>query len=221
MAGRMRRRTIAAIVLLVLVLAIDAVLVWRRGRYVEETARLRAGMTELERKRTDAIIEAEANEASVMVELMRRQAAGDDALHLAVNIDSSYVALDRGAARLRVMPARIGAAQVVGSPPDTSRVTVPLGKRTVERVLGATDAHPLPAWLWADRGEAVPAERAAVGWTGSHAIVTSGGTLIYALPTQGPLADSSYVMPGTVRVSASDLAAIRENLTRGMTVYFY
>lgn len=221
MAGRIRRRTIAAIVLLVLVLAVDAFLVWRRARYMEETARLRAGMTELERARADAIIEAEVDEASVMMELMRRQAAGDDALHLAVSVDSGFVALDRGAARLRTMPARIGAAQTVGAGGDSARVAIPLGKRTVERLLGATDAYPLPRWLWTRKGEAVPADRAAPGWTGAHAIVTSGGTLIYALPERGPLADSAYVMPGTVRVSAGDLAAIRENLTRGMTVYFF
>ncbi len=221
MAGRFRRRTIAAIVLLLLLLAADAFLVWRRGRYAEETARLRAGMTDLERKRADAIVAAEADEATVMMELMRRQATGDDALHLAVSLDSSFVALDRGPARLRVMPARIGPAQTVGTDGDTSRVAIPLGKRTVERLIGSTDAYPLPRWVWSQRGQPVPETRASPGWTGVNAIVTSGGTLIYALPTSGPLADSSYVMPGAVRVSPIDLAAIRENLTRGMTVYFF
>ncbi len=51
--------------------------------------------------------------------------------------------------------------------------------------------------------------------------MTSGGTLIYALPKTGPLADSTYVMPGSIRVPAADLAAIRENLSSGMRVYFY
>lgn len=221
MAGRFRRRTIAAIVLLVLVIAADGFLVWRRGRYADETARLRAGMSELERKRADAIVAAEADEATVMMELMRRQATGDDALHLAVSLDSSFVALDRGAARLRVMPARIGPAQTIVAGTDSSRIAVPLGKRTVERLLAATDAYPLPRWVWTERGQPVPETRSGAGWTGTGAIVTSGGTLIYALPASGPLADSSYVMPGTVRVSAADLAAIRENLTRGMTVYFF
>jgi hypothetical protein len=51
--------------------------------------------------------------------------------------------------------------------------------------------------------------------------VTTGGTLIYSLPTAGPLADSSYVLPGSLRVPAGDLAAIRENLFSGMRVYFF
>jgi len=98
---------------------------------------------------------------------------------------------------------------------------VPRGTRTVERLLGPADAYELPAWVWSQRGQAAPENRAETGWVGANAIVTSGGTLIYALPSSGPLADSSYVMPGTVRVPSADLAAIRENLTRGMMVYFY
>lgn len=221
MTGRIRRRTIAALVLLVIVLVVDGVLVWRRSRYVEETARLRAGMSDLDRKRADAIIEAQRDESGLMLELMRRQASGDDALHLAVSTDSSFVALDRGMARLRVARAQFGPEQRVGTLPDTVRIVVPRGKRAIERLLGATDAYALPRWVWTDRGQAVPTDRSVPGWTGPNAIVTTGGTLIYSLPSTGPLADSSYVMPGTVRVSAVDLAAIRESLTRGMSVYFY
>lgn len=51
--------------------------------------------------------------------------------------------------------------------------------------------------------------------------MTSGGTLLYALPAEGPLSDSSYVMPGTIRLEAADLKAIRENITLGMRVYFF
>ena len=221
MIGGLRRRTVAAIVLLLLVLVLDGVLVWRRGRYREETTRLRASMTELERKRTDAIIDAQRNEAGLMLELMRRQAMGDERLHLAVSTDSSFVALDRGAARLRIIPAQFGPETRVGSPPDTSRIAIPRGTRTVEQLLGADDVYPLPRWVWTERGLPVPENRSARGWVGTNAIVMTGGALIYSLPTSGPLADSSYVMPGTVRVPSRDLAAIRENLTRGMTVYFY
>ena len=221
MIGGFRRRTIAAFTLLILLLVLDGVLVWRRGRYREETVRLRASMTELERKRADAIIDAQKNEAGLMLELMRRQAIGDDRLHLAVSIDSSFVALDRGAARLRVMPAQFGPEARVGESPDTSHVAVPRGTRTVERLLGPTDSYPLPRWVWTGRGLPVPENREEPGWVGANAIVMTGGALIYSLPKSGPLADSSYVMPGTVRVRPADLAAIRENLTRGMTVYFY
>jgi hypothetical protein len=221
MVAGLRRRTIAAFLLLVVVIAADGVLVWRRGRYREETARLRAGMTELERKRADAIIDAQRNETGLMLELMRRQAAGDDRLHLAVSADSSFVALDRGAARLRLMPATFGAEAVVGTAPDTSRIVVPRGTRTIEQLLGPGDAYPLPRWVWTQRGQPVPENRAVAGWVGANAIVMSGGTLIYSMPASGPLADSIYVMPGAVRVPSADLGAIRENLTRGMAVYFY
>jgi hypothetical protein len=138
-----------------------------------------------------------------------------------VSADSAFVALDRGAARLRVIPAAFGPEGVVGAPPDTSHVVVPRGTRTIERLLGPGDVYPLPAWVWTQRGQPVPENRAVAGWTGANAIVMSGGTLIYSMPSSGPLADSSYVMPGTVRVPSADLAAIRENLARGMTVYFF
>lgn len=219
--ARLRRRTVAAIVLLGIVLAVDGLLVWRRGHYRAETARLRAGMTDMERRRTDAILTAEADESGLMLELMRRQAAGDDRLHLAVSAESSFVALDRGAARLRVMPATMGPEQRIGTPPDTSHIAAPRGSRTIERLLAADDAYPLPSWVWGARGQPVPEDRATPGLLGANAIVTTGGTVIYAMPQTGPLADSSFVMPGAVRIRAEDLAAIRENLTRGMTVYFY
>lgn len=218
---RVRRRTLLLSLLLVSFLLLDGFLLVRRTRYREETARLRAGMSELEQKRADAILAADADKATLMLEIMRRQAQGDDGIHLAVNTDSSFVALDQGGARLRTMPARIGPERRVGTPPDTLRVVVPRGLRMIERLLGDDDVWPLPSWLWADRGQPAPAERSGPGWTGPQAIVTSGGTLLYALPETGPLADSSYVMPGAIRLAASDLRAIRENLTAGTRVYFY
>ncbi|MCZ8203261.1 L,D-transpeptidase [Gemmatimonas sp.] len=218
---RVRRRTLVLVLSLVALLLVDGLLLRRRARYREETARLRAGMSELEQKRADAIMAANVDKATLMLELMRRQARGDAALHLAVNTDSGYVALDRGGARLRTMPARIGPERRVGSGADTAHVVIPRGVRSIERLLGASDAWPLPDWLWADRGLPPVAKHATPGWTGTHAIVTTGGTLLYAVPGSGPLADSSYVMPGSVRLDAGDLRAIRENLTPGTRVYFY
>lgn len=218
---RVRRRIVVLTLLLVALALVDGFLLLRRSRYREETSRLRAGMTALERQRADAIVAADADRATLLVELLRRQAEGDNALHLAVSSDSSYVALDRGTARLRTMAAEFGPERRVGTPPDTVHMVVPRGMRMVEQLLGPADRYELPAWLWEDRGLPVPATRADSGWTGPQAIVTTGGVLIYALPNQGPLADSSYVMPGAVRVSARDLAAIRENLTTGTKVYFF
>lgn len=199
----------------------DGILFYKRSQYRGETARLRADMSNLERDRADAIVAGEANRTGLILQLVRRQALGDDALHLAVNTDSSFVALDRGSVRLRVMPARFGKEQRVGVPPDTVWVAVPRGMRTVERVLTKTDRFELPGWVWVDRGQPTPTERAGAGWIGANTIVVAGGTLLYAPPPDGPLADSSYVMPGAVRLSASDLAAVRENITSGMRIYFF
>ncbi len=206
---------------IIALLVVDTVILWRRGRYADEAERLRASMTDLERRKLDAIVEAEQDESRLMLELMRRQSAGDEELHLAVSIDSSLVALDRGAARLRTMPAMFGPEKRVGTPPDTTHVVVPRGKRTVERLLGDSDSYEFPQWVWTERSMPVPDSRTQKGWTGKFAIVTTGGTLIYSVPASGPLSDSTYVMPGTVRVSSTDLAAVRESLSRGMAVYFY
>lgn len=217
----MQRRTIILSLVLLATVVLDGALLQRRGRYVDETARLRAGMTDIERQRTDAILKSEEEESGVMLELMRRQALVDDALHLSVNTDSSAAVLERSGAELRRFAVQVGPNRRVGIPPDTLQVSVPQGTRTVERILSAADAFELPSWLWVDRGLPVPATRSAPAWTGPDAVVTSGGTLIYSLPAAGPLADSSYVMPGAIRASAADLAAIKANLTRGMKVYFF
>ncbi len=177
--------------LLLAIALLDGFLLLRRARYREESARLRAGMSSLERTRADAIVSAQADRAALMLELMRRQAEGDEGLHLAINTDSSYLALDRGPARLRQINVEIGPERRVGTAPDTMHVAVPRGLRAVQQLLTASDRYELPAWVWVDRGLPVPTVRADSGWVGQGAIVTTGGTLIYALPTSGPLADSS------------------------------
>ena len=218
---RVRRRTLLLVLLLLAIGLFDGFLLLRRSRYREESARLRAGMSTLERARADAIVAAQADRAVLMLELMRRQAVGDAGMHLAISTDSSYHALDRGSARLRQFSVEIGPARRVGVAPDTVHVAIPRGVRAVQRLLTASDRYELPAWVWVDRGLPVPAVRADTGWVGRGAIVTTGGTLIYSLPTAGPLAESSYVLPGSLRVPAGDLAAIRENLFSGMRVYFF
>ena len=201
--------------------ALDGLLLYKRSRYREETERLRAGMSSFERDRADAIVAGEADRTGLMLQLARRQSLGDEALHLAVSSESSFVALDRGGIRLRTMPAVFGPERRVGIPPDTLWVAAPRGMRTVERRLTASDRFDLPSWLWVDRQLPAPAERWEEGWIGIDALVTSGGTLIYSVPAVGPLADSSYVMPGTIRLNAADLKAIRDNVTPGMRVYFF
>jgi hypothetical protein len=201
-------------------LAADGWLYLRYRRYVRETAELRASMTDVERRRTDALLAKEENRLKVMVELFKRQAKLDASLHLSVSLDSGVMYLERDGALLREMPITIGPEKRVGTPPDTLHIAAPRGKRTVERLLGETDGWQLPAWVFQDRGVA-PLEGALAGALGPAAIALDGGTVIYSLPSVGPLNDSSYVMPGAVRVRASDLRAIAPNLHPGVAVYFY
>jgi hypothetical protein len=210
---------IAAVI--VLLVALDVVLVVRWLRYRDETTRLRAGMTDAERQRADMVVESEQNKVGVMLELIRRQAQGDREMHLSISIDSGRMTLERDGALLREMPVEIGKERVVGVAPDTLRIVPPLGARSVERMLGAKEAWEAPAWVYADRGLPVPAERRTPGSLGRNAILLTGGTLIYALPDSGVLADSSYVLPGAIRVKRSDLRAIAPNLGPGVKVYFY
>jgi len=200
--------------------ALDVFLVMRYQRYRRETHELRAAMSDVERKRTDEILAQNENRLKVMVELFRRQAKVDPALHLSVSLDSSVMYLQREGALLREMPITVGPERRVGTPPDTVHIAAPRGKRTVEAVMGENEAWDVPAWVYADRG--IPAgETRLTGALGPAAIRLDGGTVIYSLPSAGPLNDSSYVLPGAIRVRASDLKAIAPNLRPGVAVYFY
>ncbi len=203
-----------------LFLALDAWLVTRYQRYQRETSELRASMSDVERKRTDEILAQNENRLKVMVELFKRQAKVDPSLHLSVSLDSSVMYLEREGALLREMPITVGPERRVGTSPDTVHIAAPRGKRTVEALLGEKDAWDVPAWVYADRG--IPAgETHLAGALGPAAIRLDGGTVIYSLPSVGPLNDSTYVLPGAIRVRASDLKAIAPNLRPGVAVYFY
>lgn len=52
-------------------------------------------------------------------------------------------------------------------------------------------------------------------------LVLDGGAIIYATSAGGTGADSASVIPGGIRARAADLAAIRQSITPGMTVYLY
>lgn len=208
-------------VLIALVLVGDAMLAMRYLRYSRETARLTQEMTDAERRRTEMLASAEQNRLGVMLELLRRQAAGDRELHLSVSLDSGTMRLERDGALLREMRVAVGGETIVGAVPDTVRVVTPRGARSVERVLGPKDPWEVPGWVFRDRAIPTPSERRIAGVLGSGALVLSGGAVIYALPDSGLLADSAYVLPGAVRLSRSDMRAIVPNITPGVTVYFY
>jgi hypothetical protein len=207
--------------LLLLVLAVDVFLLVRKQRYEAEEKRLRENMTEVERLTADAIVAKERERTEVMFELVRRQALGDPTLHLSVVIDSSVMILERSNAILRRMPVAIGAEQSVDTLPGARRVAIPTGVRTLERLIGPDDRYVLPGWVWQQRNLPVPEDRADPDFLGAGGFVLNGGTLVYAVPATGPLADSAWVMPGTIRISAEDLEAIRPNLVRGMKVYLF
>jgi len=220
-ARRTSRGRITILVTVILALAANIILVTRYLRYKDETARLRAGMTNAQRERADAVVAAERHRLRVEFELIRRQARGDRQLHLAVNVDSGRMVLERDGVVLREMNVRIGADRVPGARGDSAILVNALGQRTIERVLTARDAWEVPPDVFADRGMPVPDDRRVRGALGDDAIVLSDGTVAYAVPESGPLADTSYVLPGSVQLAAADLKALSANIRPGMSVYFY
>lgn len=217
------RRLLVALLLVVIVgsLGAAAFLHRTRERYAAEIARLRSSMSALERARADRIIAAEDDKLELALLLIRKQARFEPALHLSVAFDSSAMHLEHEGAILRVMPVDIGVERTVGIAPDTVRLARPRGVRTVIRVMSESDAWEVPAWVYVDRGLPMPAERAIGGALGPRALVLDGGTVIYSIPAVGPLTDSSYVLPGSIRARTEDLAAIFPNVHAGMRVYLY
>lgn len=217
------RRGLTAIVLFLLLalVGMDAWLVGRRARYRAETERLRGSMTELERDRADAIVRREEHTLRTAIELVRRQAKIEPALHLSVTVDSGAMYLEREGAMLRAMPVQVGPERRIGQAPDTVQLAAPRGVRVVARVLTDTARWEIPGWVYADRGEPVPPSRVVSGALGPVALLLDGGTVVYSMPVAGPLADSGYVLPGSVRARQEDLRAILPNLHPGMRVYFY
>lgn len=221
-ARRPHRWLIAALSTAILaMLAADAWLLAKRRAYEGEVERLRASMTDLERRHTDAIVAQERNKLRVSVALIRRQARMEPTLHLSVSIDSSAMYLEREGALLRRMPVHVGPERRIGVAPDTVRLAAPRGVRSIARVLTAGDQWQVPEWVFVDRGLPIPGERSLRGALGPVAILLEGGTILYSIPAAGPLSDSSYVVPGAVRARAEDLQAVLPNLTPGMNVYFY
>ena len=213
---------IAAIaVILAGLLAIDGWVLYKRRAYEAEIARLRSDMSDVERRRSDAITNTNEKRLEMMMELLRRQAKIDKEIHLAVAVDSAKMYLERDGALLREMSVEVAPEKKVAAGRDTVHLATPRGTRTVERILGPADAWDVPLWVYTDRGLTPPPTRSEVGALGPVAIVLNGGTVIYSLPTVGPLNDSAYVLPGSIRVSAEDLRAVTPNLQRGTVVYFY
>lgn len=212
-------RTLVGLILVLL--ATNAWAITRWLRYSGETRRLRANMSDVEKAKVDVELADQGNRLRVMMELVRRQARGDRDLHLAVVVDSGLMRLQRSGAVLRSMNVRLGPERAVGTGPDAVRVVAPRGERTVSRIVSERQPWAVPRWVYRDRGGSAPNDTVVRGGLGPVGIVLSDGTVIYALPDAGPLADSAYVLPGSVRAERDDLRAIAPNLSAGMKVYFY
>ena len=115
-------------------LAIDAFLILKRRTYEAEVTRLRSNMTEQEKARTDAIVEAEEHKVRIALALARRQAKLDKKLHLSVAVDSGKIYLEREGAVLREMAAAFGPEGKISNGTDSIPVAVPRGERTVAKV---------------------------------------------------------------------------------------
>ena len=204
-----------------LLLAVDTWLVFQRSVYQRQIGAYRRDMSAVERSRADAVLESGEIRTGLMLELLRRQATGDPTLNLAVSVQDGVMRLQREGALLREMRAAIGPEALVGDPPDQVRLTPPLGKRTVLRVLRGRYRWEVPAWVFTQRHQPVPPDRIIEGALGPLAVVLSGGAVLYTTPERGPLAERSFVMPGSVRMQPVDLAAVAENLAEGTPVYFY
>lgn len=124
------------IVALIAILSLDGFLVYKRRAYTSEVDRLRASMTDAERAKTDAIVEAEHDKARIALELARLQAKMEKTLNLAVSVDSGRVYLAREGAVLREMAAQFGPEKGVTAGSDSVPVVIPRGQRTVARIDG-------------------------------------------------------------------------------------
>jgi hypothetical protein len=220
--ARSKRRGRNAVFLIILLgAAANTFLAARYFRYREETNRLQAGMTKAQRERTEAVVTAERHRLRVEWELIRRQARGDKQLHLAVNVDSGRMILERDGIVMREMRVKLGPERFRGATSDTSIAVQSLGQRTVQRVLKEGDSWDVPRTVFNDRGLPIPESRRVKGALGDNAIVLTEGTVVYAVPESGPLADSSYVLPGSIQLDSADLKALSASIRPGMSVYFY
>ena len=116
---------------LVAMLAVDGWLVAKRVKYNRDVTQLRSHMSEAERLRSDAIVQAEENKLRIAIELAKRQAKFDKKLHLNVSIDSSRMYLTREGALLREMPVQFGPERPASESSDAPPAAIPRGERTV------------------------------------------------------------------------------------------
>lgn len=157
-----------------------------------------------------------ATREQALVATLRAQVRASSGLVLAVALDSNAATLIRDGLPLRrmVVERHVGAA-ADGAP------TIARGEYAVERVAGARDTVEVPAIAWTARGQAAPDTRRLRGGFGPVLVQLVDGPVLYGRHAEGPLADSAFVLPGALRFSARDLAAIKPNLAVGTPIFIY
>ncbi|MCU0623121.1 MAG: hypothetical protein MUF53_04565 [Gemmatimonadaceae bacterium] len=157
-----------------------------------------------------------ATREQALVARLRAQARAMPGLLLAVALDSGEATLFRDGLPLRRMPVE----QFAGPSPEGAPA-VERGEYAVGRVAGARDSVEVPAWAWSARAQPVPEVRRLRGGFGPVLVELVNGPSLYAVHTEGPLADSAFVLPGALRFRAKDLQAIKPNLAVGTPIYIY
>ena len=117
------------LIALLVMLSIDGLLLFKRQAYAKEVSRLQSSMSEQERAKTNTIIAAEQNKTRIAIELARRQAKMEKALHLSISLDSGKFYLEREGAVLREMPIAFGPEKMIGS--DSIPIVIPRGERSL------------------------------------------------------------------------------------------
>ena len=122
------------ILALLAILTLDGFLIYKRRAYTAEVTRLRGAMTQAEREKTDAIVQAEQDKARIALELAKRQAKVEKTLHLSVALDSGRIYLEREGAILREMAAHFGPETGTTPGSDSLPAVIPRGQQTVARL---------------------------------------------------------------------------------------
>jgi hypothetical protein len=206
---------------LVVLLAFDVFLLVKSLQYRRQIREDRAAMSTTDKQRADALLAGQGTRAQLEQALVEQQAVKDKGLNLSIGLDDGTMDLQREGAQLREIRVKIGPEVTVGRPPGARKITPPLGRRQVVAVVDGSYAWDVPSWVWEQRGQAAAPGRRVPGALGEIAVILDDGNVIYSRPKTGPLADDSYVLPGSVRAEAADLQAIRPNLGAGIPVYFH
>ena len=186
--------------------------------YKWEVKQLQNTMTKAEIRRLEAISAAQTNQLALNIELTRRMAKGDSDLNLSIDTQKKYMVLGREGAKLREMHIQIGKDTVAGSSTDKVKLTIPRGKRIVNNLVDEQYSWDVPDWIKNNKNIS---SKSISGGLGSSAIFLNDGTIIYTQPKIGPLNDTNYILPGSIRISSSDMQAIQKSIQPGMAVYFY